>query len=83
MSGDQFTLGKYTVRIRLRPDNPAFVRYQIFIGQRFIGNQFSFPGVSDCEWLERNAGVYATSSAPLSTVPPSVKQERAKRKAPA
>lgn len=52
---DSFQLGKYTVHPCLRADNPAFPIFRIFIGQKFIGNQFSMPSESDCQWLERQA----------------------------
>jgi hypothetical protein len=56
------TLGKYTVFTALRPDNPAFPVYRIFIGERLIGKQFSFPSLTDCRWHEVTRGVYATAS---------------------
>ncbi len=46
-------LGKYTIVIATRPDNPAFPVYRVFIGLRLIGKQFSVPTESDCQWLER------------------------------
>lgn len=61
----QITLGAYTVRIGLRIDNPAFPSYLVYRGQSFIGKQFSMPSASDCEWLERNSGTYATDSRAL------------------
>lgn len=62
MSDGSFTLGKYTVRLGLRPDNPAFPVYLIFKGETLIGRQFSRPVETDCQWLERERGVYATES---------------------
>lgn len=58
MSDTTFTLGKYTVRIGLRQDNPAFPVYLVFRGDRLIGKHFSRPGLSDCEWLERTNGEF-------------------------
>ena len=52
-------LGKYIVRIALRRDNPAFPQYQIFSGSDLVGMQFSMPCLSDCEWHDRQRGVYA------------------------
>lgn len=58
-----FELGKFTVRIGLRRDNPAFPVYLVFHGDRLVGKHFSRPGLSDCQWLERTNGeVYATKS---------------------
>lgn len=63
------TLGKYTVVIAMRQDNPAFPCYRISIGVHLIGKQFSVPTLSDCEWLERQHAldrvVYAHRSARL------------------
>lgn len=47
------TLGKYTVRIGLRADNPAFAVYLIYVGDRLVGKQFSVPSVTDCDWLSK------------------------------
>lgn len=65
-TGSTFTLGKFTIRIGLRPDNPAFPRYLVFLGDDLVGKQFSRPCLSDCEWLHRTRGVYATQSRPPS-----------------
>lgn len=62
MSDATFELGPYTVRIGLRQDNPAFHRYLIFFRGQLVGKQFSRPGLSDCQWLHREHGVYATES---------------------
>ena len=64
---DSFTLGKFTIQVSLRPDNPAFPAYRIFIGAKFIGKNFSRPCLTDCEWLERENGVYATDSRLLES----------------
>lgn len=54
------TLGPYTIREGLRPDNPAFPCYLVFRGAKLIGRQFSMPSLTDCEWLEANReGRYA------------------------
>lgn len=47
--------GEFTVRIGLRPDNPAFPCYIIFKGAVLVGKQFSYPTLEDCRWLERSA----------------------------
>lgn len=60
------TLGKFTVRVGLRPDNPAFPLYLVYIGDRLIGKQFSMPAESDCEWLQRQANVDRPVYAPCS-----------------
>lgn len=63
------TLGKFTVIIAMRQDNPAFPCYRVFIGERLIGKQFSVPSISDCQWLERQQSldrvVYASRSSRL------------------
>lgn len=64
---ESFQLGRFTVHLALRPDNPAFPAYRIFIGAKFIGKQFSRPCITDCEWLERENGVYATESQVLES----------------
>ena len=51
--GTSFVLGIYTVRICLRPDNPAFPTFMIYRGATLIGRHMSRPGLSDCERLER------------------------------
>lgn len=53
MSAPTFDLGPYTVRLGLRPDNPAFPAYLVFRGDRLIGRQFSCPSESDCQRIER------------------------------
>ena len=55
-------LGIYTVRVSLRHDNPHWPRYLIYLGEKMIGRQFSVPTLSDCQWLHRTSGVFATSS---------------------
>ncbi len=62
MSDNAFPLGPYTVRICIRTDNPAFPVYAVFRGAKFIGKQFSRPCETDCQWLERSEGEYATES---------------------
>lgn len=57
-----FTLGAYRVQQRPRPDNPGFAVYLVFRGTKLVGRQFSRPCESDCQWLERENGVYATES---------------------
>lgn len=62
------SLGKFTVRVGLRTDNPLFPVYLVFLGAKLIGKQFSVPTISDCEWLERQHDpvirpVYAAPSA--------------------
>lgn len=54
-----FKIGKYTVRQAVRPDNPYWPRYIVFKGTRLVGQQFSRPSESDCEWLERWGARYA------------------------
>ena len=55
-------IGRFTIRVGLRADNPAFPVYIVMVNGHVIGKQFSVPCLSDCEWLERNHGVYAVKS---------------------
>jgi hypothetical protein len=51
-------------------DNPAWAHYLIFRGGRLVGLQLSYPSLSDCQWLERTGGIYATESRwPVTTSP--------------
>lgn len=64
------TLGKYTVRLGLRADNPAWPVFLVFVGDVLIGKSFSSVDLSACQWLERQQRAqngYAYSSAPLPT----------------
>ena len=60
-------LGRFTVRQGVRPDNPAFAVYMVFVGEKLIGRSFSVPDRGCCEWLQRQHAadrpVYATQSA--------------------
>ncbi len=62
-------LGKFSVVIRIRLDNPAFPQYLVYDGQFLVGKQFSVPTLSDCEWLARQQAVgrlvYAEQSSRL------------------
>jgi len=61
-------IGKYTVKIALRPDNPAFPRFEIYAGKTFIAASFSMVDEAACRWLEMHSKngcmVYADSSVP-------------------
>ena len=48
-----FTLGAFTVREALRFDNPRFVRYIVYLGERYIGASFSRPDEGWCAHLLR------------------------------
>lgn len=65
------TFGRFTVRIGLRHDNPAFPVYLVFVKGKLIGKSFSVPDRSACEWLERQNALdrvtYAEASAPPKT----------------
>lgn len=66
--GDTFVLGKYTVRLGLRRDNPAFPIFLVYLGHVLIGKSFSRVDEDACRWLERQQReqtFYAYSSAPL------------------
>ena len=60
----EYSVGPYRVLIRIRPDNPHFKRFVVMRGEKFLGNSFSRPDRSVCEWLERNRGgtLYASVS---------------------
>lgn len=61
-------LGKFTVHVRLRFDNPAWPLYVVYVGERLIGKSFSIPDLGCCQWLERQnpaRTIYATTSARL------------------
>jgi hypothetical protein len=60
--GTTFQLGRYTVRVAMRQDNPAFAKYLIFRNNLLVGRQFSRPSLSDCEWLEKWGTKYADVS---------------------
>jgi hypothetical protein len=49
-----FAVGRFTVHQRPRHDNPYFAVFVIYLGENFIGKQFSMPSVGDCESLGRN-----------------------------
>ena len=63
------TLGKFSVVVRIRLDNPAFPQYLVYDGLYLVGKQFSIPTLSDCEWLARQQAVdrlvYAERSSRL------------------
>jgi len=65
---DALNLGPYTVRCLVRPDNPAWPQYAVFLGEVKIGACFSIPDLGACQWLEaqqREQTLYAYSAAPL------------------
>ena len=45
-------MGAFTVRVCLRPDNPAFPIYAVYRGELFVGKSFSMPDEGCCRWLE-------------------------------
>ncbi len=70
--GDSFRLGKYTVRLGMRRDNPAFPVFEVFIGHVMIGKSFSRVDEGACRWLERqqrDQTGYAYSTENLSDKP--------------
>jgi hypothetical protein len=63
-----FTLGPYTVRQQVRPDNPFWSQFLIFRGDKLVGKSFSCPDLQCCMWLERqelDRITYASKSAKL------------------
>ena len=58
------TLGRYTVHVGIRHDNPHFPKYTIYRDTRYIGTQFSMPSESDCQWIESNDGYAKDSRSP-------------------
>ncbi len=70
--GDTFQLGKYTIRLGLRADNPAFPVFKVFIGNILIGKSFSRVDEDACRWLElqeREQTFYAYSTEKLTDKP--------------
>jgi len=66
--GAAVNIGKYTVRLGLRVDNPAWPVFLVFVGDVLIGKSFSSVDLSACQWLERqqrDQTFYAYSSAKL------------------
>lgn len=64
-----FNLGPYLIRQLVRPDNPAWAQYAVFLGPVRIGACFSMPDIGACKWLEaqqREQTFYAYSSEELS-----------------
>jgi len=45
--------------------HPPYGLYRISRGDKRVGATISFPSASDCEWLDRWDGNYATQSAKL------------------
>ena len=62
MSSTIFDVGPFTVTVGVRPDNPSFACYIICRGTKLIGKQFSYPSLTDCQWFEKQKGVYADRS---------------------
>lgn len=54
-----FTLGAYTIRQQGMFDNPAWSIFLIFLKDKLIGRQISYPALSDCRFHEIRNGVYA------------------------
>jgi hypothetical protein len=54
-----FTLGAYTIRQQGMFDNPAWSIFLIFLKDKLIGRQISYPALSDCRFHEIRHGVYA------------------------
>lgn len=50
---ETFQLGEFTVRVRMRQDNPAFPQYVIYRSDEFVGRSFSRPSIDDARWLLR------------------------------
>jgi hypothetical protein len=59
-----FTVGRYRIQQRPRPDNPAWPVYIVFVGQKLIGKSFSMPNLDCCRWLEHWGDHYANESSP-------------------
>lgn len=55
-----YDLGKYSILAMPLQTNEYFTTHHIFIANRLIGRQLSVPSLSDCQWHENRAGVYAT-----------------------
>ena len=55
------TLGKYAVWYDPLSHRP-YGLFRIYKGERYVAAQLSMPCESDCQWLDRDRGVYASSS---------------------
>lgn len=58
-----YSLGKYVIRQQPRFDSAYWAQYLVFLDGKLIGKGFSVPCLSDCQWMERTNGAYATQSA--------------------
>ena len=54
-----FTIKPYTICQKPLFDNPALAIFLIFLKDKLIGRQISYPCLSDCQWHEYRAGIYA------------------------
>jgi hypothetical protein len=60
------TYGAYTVQLDPLVHLP-YGLHRVYFHGKYVGAQLSFPSLSDCEWLHKWRGVYATQeqSAPI------------------
>jgi hypothetical protein len=54
------TYGRYTVQLDPLVHLP-YGLYRVYCAGKYVGAQLSFPSESDCQWLHRWKGVYATA----------------------
>jgi hypothetical protein len=54
-----FTISVFTIKQKPLFDNPAFAVFLIFLKDRLVGRQISYPTLTDCRWHEQRHGVYA------------------------
>ena len=60
----RWTIGRFVIHQRPRPDNPHFAVYIVSLKDREIGRSFSIPDRDCCEWLLHHPdGHYAPTSA--------------------
>lgn len=55
------TYGAYSVWHDQLPHRP-YGLFRVYRGERYVAAQISWPSLSDCEWLDRDRRVYASSS---------------------
>lgn len=57
-----FSIAIYTIRQQPLFDNPHQAIFLVFLREKLIGRQISYPCLSDCQWHEAQRGIYAQRS---------------------
>lgn len=60
-----YELGPFRIFVRPLTLNPYWSTHWIYRDGRLLGKQLSVPIETDCQWHEREGGVYAEKSAQL------------------